>query len=220
MRDLAPTAGLDAVAEDLHFTVCRLQRYPSTAPLAKPIQGLVANCDSVDADHQKKLRRAIAKADADAVGCRGEVQTFATNLQIELLAVVKQNRRNPLFLLYFPKAPASALSAADHDKLRTWLCDAIAALAKDTTKALAGQHQQGVKVLADWDAAENARDAAQGANRQHGTGVRDPLRGTVNTARRDLHADLVKIGNQEGRGKHWAATFFRAVKRDRGEPAL
>lgn len=211
MRDLALSAALATVGDDLHYTAVRLASHPDTQPLAGDFANYVAQVDSV-AEAHKGLLRGIAKADANAAGARVLVEAFVTGLQVTALGVCKQDRTDPRFRTLFPE-PASAIVDYGEAKLRQWLDGVGLALAKLQEPELVAEAGAANMLLADWDALQAAQAAAATANAQHDASVRTPLRATVNAARRDLHADLTKLATKTKRDRRWVESFFRAAAR-------
>jgi len=216
MRDLAPAIALLTVAEDLVYTEARLFAWTDTKPLAVSITNLLTQVDAAQAAHVGHLR-SIARADASAAGARAEVELFCGDLQKKLLALVAQDRQAPLFRTYFAEA-ASTIQTMDEASLRTWLDGAATALAASADKDLKAQGVIAKNLLAKWNEAERAQAAAGTANSQHDASARQPLREAVNAGRRDVHADLTKLGTKHKRSKRWVESFFRSARASKPDP--
>ena len=210
MQDQDLRAALDEVADDLWFTVCRCDEEPLAAALSGNLAKLVSDCDTADAHHKKKLRRAKTKADAGAVAARGRVEAFANTLSKKLLGLVNQDRADVRFAKYMTK-PASELVGLDRERLRDWLSAVVDTGAVETDKAILALVKPAAGLRDKWDAAEASRSSAEAALAHHRTTVKEPLLAAINAERRILLASLVQIAAKEKLGKKWPQTFFRSA---------
>lgn len=211
VRDLRYEDGLDTFWEELVYTEAQLEAEPLAHGLVKPVKGLIDRWESVGASRRSKWRAEI-RAQADVDRADAKLDRAVVSVADDLLDAVGKDRNDPRFVRYFPVAPSAVVRMgleAELKRVRTW----PEALSDEPERALKEQAKPLAKIIAEGDAAIEARDAAMGdtANQR----VREIVRfvDDANAVRLSVWNALLSIAMKEKLGKTWPDGFFRKSNR-------
>jgi hypothetical protein len=206
LRDINQNASLSSIEEEMAFTEANLAADPLTESHAPDAAAHVARVEAVRAEQKAGLRRAI-RAQAKINYLNRALDGLTRDLVLILLATYK-TRDAAGYRLYFPKeAPSVVIRKAlegQLDDCERWP-EHLAAESADALRAFAPRFAQ---VIADGQAAVQARADEKATASTHRLRVIEPLITDLNAYRQRAYGALLTLGTDSGFEKSWAREFF------------
>lgn len=207
--------------EDATFTQARLAATPLTAALAADFDPFLPQWKGVN-EQQIILRIAVVKAGAVVSACDDALDGLVDEITQAVLSQIKNNRKAPLYLLYFGEKSPSLLKrpilGGQLETMRGWIPSLLGS-SNPTLQAL-GTKLQGAVAAADTAVANLA--AAEQANRDFRTiGERRSLVDGLNALRKSTYGKLSELPHAQPAlqlAVTFAEDFFRHESRRAASP--
>ena len=192
-----PILGLDATLDDLlqdnSFTLGKLQSHPLAVPFTSQFDALHTTWLTTSTS-RTALQIALGKADGAVSAADDTLDNFVDTLDRTLLIAVKNDRKNPIYTLYFGDTPPSLLKrpvlGQELETVRKWI-PSLKGSPVASLVALAPALSTAVDAA---DAAVAAKLAAQQAlDDFDATGGKAQLIGTTNATRQTVYGQLAAL---------------------------
>lgn len=209
---LPQKVSLQAVREELVFSMARVSAEPKAVDVAPMLAALLASWAGVN---EQQLVRWDAQIAADALVSAADdrLDTLVERLSGALLAVVRQKRADPRYRLYFQVTPTELkrpVLGPQLETLRGWLTH-LAVETEPVVKAVAAEFPLAVKQAGDAVKARRKADADNEQFRAKG-GLATYLR-EVDKTRDAVYAKLDgRPAKDDTLPRGFAALFFRHRK--------
>jgi hypothetical protein len=207
---------MDRTREELVYTRAALLARQTTRSLADSVKLLITKNDEIKIQ-QVQLWDSETEAQANVDSYNYELDEFAQDLSEGKLNVIRMGnpgwrdqkaRESKEYQLYFSQPLSSLIRMAPESQakeMKSW----ITLLEKETSPELQALLPRLKKVIADTDAAVNAREEAARATEIHRVRVIEPFINELNAFRTRLYASLLTLSQDNQLNKSWADIFFR-----------
>ncbi len=209
---LSPDCSLSLLLDEACFTHARLEANPLTLPYAADYDAFFIEWQKCS-EQETKLRTTLVRRNALIISRDDALNELVDAVQQAVLLEVKNDRKAPLYLLYFSAAPPSEqkkpILAAQLERMRGWISSLVAspnAVLKDLGERL-------TKDVAAADAAVASRLVAEQQNREFRTiGPRKALVDSLNALRKATYGKLSELPHARPElhlPASFAESFFR-----------
>jgi hypothetical protein len=190
------TASLGDILSENAFTLGKLQSHPLAAPFTSQFDTFQTSWQATDAA-RTALLIALAKADGATSSADDTLDDFVDTLDRTLLIVVKNDRKSPLYQLYFGEKLPHELKRPILDDELVRVRKFIPSLQGSPVAQLSALAPALVTAVAAADAAVTAKQNAQQALDDFDTtGGKATLIGQFNVLRQTVYGQLAAIPHQ------------------------
>jgi hypothetical protein len=194
--NITPDTSLADVLRENSFTLGKLQSHPLAAPLTSQFDTFQATWQTTDTA-RTALLIALDKADGAVSGADDALDDLVDTLDRTILIAVKNDRKNPIYELYFgEKLPHELKRPVLGDELSR-LKKFVPSLQASPVAALSALAPSLVTAIASADAAVTAKQAAQQAlDDFDATGGKAALIASFNVVRQTAYGQLAAVPHQ------------------------
>lgn len=207
MRQIRLSAPLLDFLDELNFTKIMLSIHEETQPLTAAFGQLIDEWQEIFTKYQNSRLEALS-AEARFLKANRELDFVTQKFAAQLLVEAGNNRKNPLFLRFFPTAPSTLTHGPYRQQCETTRDRLIPEIAKlapvSPLKPYEAQLSQLVQTMLE---ALDNRTTQKTLQSLRALEIEQWKEG-VNRVRTAVYGELLKIAMDQGEDRAWVESFF------------